>query len=85
MEAMIKDNGWVVELNAGKGLLVPTGCITMMFCPSPSTVGLAWPHYSDLADKLRAMRQLGQLVDEYSECRVPQTGYQQLLEYFRTS
>ena len=85
MEAMIKNSGWVVEVSAGNGILVPTGCITMMLCPSTSTVGLCWPHYSDLADKLRAMQQLGQLVDEYPECRVPQTGYQQLLEYFRAS
>ena len=85
LEELIKKDGWIAEVGAGQGILVPTGFITMMLCPSVCTFGLSWHSYADQQDKLRAMRQLSQLTDEYSECRTPQTGYMQLLDFFRAS
>ena len=85
LEELIKKDGWITEVEAGQGILVPTGCITMMLCPSVCTFGVTWHTFADQQDKLRAMRQLSQLLDEYSECRVPQTGYMQLLEFFKAS
>ena len=82
---LVESRGFIAEVLADHLVLIPSGFVVMMLCPSEEATGVRWQTSADEADRLRVCSQLTEMLSDFPETKSSATGYTQLLDFLKST